>query len=98
MNRKGGENKMEQSREEMHERIMKASDRKILRRQMELLAEYSRTCGIERAPEASQVMVCVHKELVKTNRIFFVRVQIAFFTFLYFFKRFAIKRVKFIKG
>lgn len=89
---------MEQSREEMHEKIMKASDRKILRRQMELLAEYSRTCGVERAPEASQAMICVHKELVKTNRIFFVRIQIVFFTFLYFFKRFAVKRVKFIKG
>ena len=57
-----------------------------------------RTCGVERAPEASQAMVCVHKELVKTNHIFVVRVQVAFFAFLYFFKRFAIKRVKFIKG
>lgn len=89
---------MEQSREEMHEKIMKASDRKILRRQMELLAEYSRTCGIERAPEASQAMVCVHKELVKTKYLFFVRVQIAFFAFLYFFKRFAVKRIKFIRA
>lgn len=89
---------MEQSREEMHEKIMKASDRKILRRQMELLAEYSRICGVERAPEASQAMVCVHKELVKTNCIFFVRGQVAFFAFLYFFKRFAVKSIKFIKG
>lgn len=89
---------MEQSREEMHEKIIKASERKILRRQMELLAEYSRTCGTERIPEASQAIVCVHKELVKTKYLFFVRVQIAFFAFLYFFKRFAVKRVKFIKG
>lgn len=88
---------MEQSREEMHEKIMKASDRKILRRQMELLAEYSRTCGIERTPEASREMVCVHKELVKTNRFFFVRFTIVFFTFFYFFKRFAIKRIKLVK-
>ena len=85
---------MEQPREEMHEKIMKASDRKILRRQI----EYSRTCGTERIPEASQAMVCVHKELVKTKYLFFVRVQIAFFAFLYFFKRFVVKRVKFIKG
>ena len=89
---------MEQPREEMHEKIMKASDRKILRRQIELLAEYSRTCGTERIPEASQAMVCVHKELVKTKYLFFVRVQIEFFALIYFFKSFLVKRVKFIKG
>ena len=89
---------MKQTIEEMQRKIQVASNSKILRRQLEMLAEYSRTCGVDRAPEASQAMVCVHKELVKTNHIFFVRVQVAFFAFLYFFKRFAIKRVKFIKG
>ena len=89
---------MEQSRQEMSEKIMKASNRKILRRQMELLAEYSRTCGVERIPEASQAMVCVHGELLKAECILFVRFQVAFFAILYFFKRFAIKRIKFIKG
>ena len=94
----GSENKMEQSKEEMQERIRKASDQKILRRQMELLAEYSRTCGIERIPEASQAMVCVHRELLKAERILLVRFTVAFLAFFYFFKRFAIKRIKFVKG
>ena len=89
---------MEQTRDEMQRNIMEASKRKILRRQLELLAEYSRTCGIKRIPEASQAMVCVHRELLKAECILFVRFQVAFLAFLYFFKRFAIKRIKFVKG
>lgn len=64
---KGGENKkMEQTREEMHKKIAKASNRKILRRQIELLAEYSRLpcCG-GRVPEASEAITEIHKELIK---------------------------------
>jgi hypothetical protein len=34
----------------------------------------------------------------KAERILLVRFTVVFLTFLYFFKRFAIKRVKFIKG
>ncbi len=78
---------MEQSREEMHEKIMKASDRKILRRQMELLAEYSRTCGIERTPESSEAMTSIYKQLLKAECILFVRILIAFFGFLYLQKK-----------
>ncbi len=93
------EEKMAQSREEMRKRIMAASKRKILRRQMELLAEYSRTnyeddCPI---PEASQAMVSVHKELVKAERVLIVRILIAIFGFFYLVKSFSVKGIQFIK-
>ena len=92
--------KKESSEREQTTIRLPAELKEALQREAEAIGKgvKQRTCGVERAPEASQVMVCVHKELVKTNRIFFVRVQVAFFAFLYFFKRFAIKRVKFIKG
>lgn len=77
---------MEQSREDMKEKILKASKRKILHRQMELLAEYSRTSGINKIPECSVVMTNVHNELIKAERIFFVRLLIVFFGFVYLFK------------
>lgn len=89
---------MEQTREEMKRRIEAASSRKILRRQMELLAEYSRTSGTERIPEASEVMAVVHKRLVKAERITFVRITVALFAFFYCIKRFSVKVVKLIKG
>lgn len=89
---------MAQSRKEMKKKIMKASKRKILRRQMELLAEYSRTSGINKIPESSIVMTNVHNELIKAERIFFVRLLIAFFGLIYLFKSIQIKLVKFIKG
>lgn len=86
-----------QAREEMHKKIMAASNRKILRRQMELLAEHSRTSGTYEIPAASEAMASIHKELIKTDRTFFVRIMIALFTFTYFFIRFSVKRIQFIK-
>lgn len=74
-----------QTREEMQKKIMAASNRKILRRQMELLAEYSRTSGTNKIPASSEAMTSIHKELVKAETLFFVRVLIALFTFTYFF-------------
>ena len=48
--------------------IEKASDKKILRRQLELLAKYS-YLGIEpkRIPEISQSMVSIYRELFKAK-------------------------------
>ncbi len=88
-----------QSIEEMSRAVKKASNRKILRRQMELLAECSRTdyqyfCPI---PEASQAIACIHKELIKTEYLLLVRILIVLFGFLYLFKRFAVKRIQFVK-
>lgn len=58
----------QQTPEEMHKKIQAASKRKILRRQLELLAEYSRTSGVERIPACSQAMVSLYRELVKAER------------------------------
>lgn len=56
--------------EDMLQRIEKASNRKILRRQLQLLAEYSRRpCGTDRIPEASKAMLEIYKELSKTKKI-----------------------------
>lgn len=90
---------MTQTQEDMRNKIRQSSNRKILRRQLELLAEYSRTdyqylCPI---PESSNAMVAIHKELVKAQRILFMRVLIAFFGFMYLINRFSIKRIQFIK-
>ena len=90
---------MGQSREEMRKRIEEASDRKILRRQMEQLAEYSRVNDYaHRAPEASNAMVSVHKELIKAECIFFVRILIMLFTICHIVKCFPIKEIKFIRS
>ena len=82
---------------EMRKRIEKASRRKILRRQIELLAEYSRTSGTDRIPESSQSLVMVHQELTKTEWICFMRFLIAFFALIYSVKRFPIKGIKLIR-
>ena len=57
----------QQSQKEMSERIKSSSNRKILRRQMELLAEYSRTSGVDHIPECSEAMAKIYQELVKTE-------------------------------
>lgn len=53
LQKKEGE-EMEQSEDEMRIKIRRSSNRKILRRQIEMLTEYSRTCGVERAPEKTK--------------------------------------------
>ena len=58
----------QQSQQEMSEKIKESSNKKILRRQMELLAEYSRTIGVERIPECSEAMAKIYRELIKTER------------------------------
>ena len=88
---------MTQSREEMHKRIRKASNRKILRQQIEMLTEYSRTCGIDRAPEACQAIAFLYRRLVEAEHILLVRILIALFVFLYMFKRFSVKIIELIK-
>ncbi len=89
--------KVKQTIEEMQRKIQVASNRKILRRQLEMLAEYSRTCGVDRAPEASQAMASLHRRLVKAESWCFVRFVIALFALLYFCKCFPVKGVKFVK-
>lgn len=85
-----------QTREEMQSAIKKAGNKKIFRRQIEMLAEYSRTCGVDRAPEASQAMIFLYGGLIKAECFLFVRILVAFFAFLYLFKRFPIKGIQFI--
>lgn len=90
---------MEQSHEEMVQKIKKASRRKILRRQMELLAEWCRVSyfGQKQIPRATKEMIALNKELFKTERVLFVCFIIMFFTFSCFFKFFTIKGIKFFK-
>ena len=65
-------NDNKQSREEMCRNIQAASNKKILRRQMELLAEYSRLpSGNDKIPECSMVLLEIYRELSKTKRIAF---------------------------
>ena len=74
---------MAQSIEDMRKKIMLASNRKIVRRQMELLAESSRTqyYSSRPIPESSEAMVSVHKELIKAEGIILMRIFVAFFAF-----------------
>ena len=84
---------MAQKLKKMRKKIKAASNRHILRRQMELLTEFSRTRYYDICPiaESSQAMAAVHKELVKAESILFVRIPIVFFGFLYLLKRIGIK-------
>lgn len=50
--------------EQIRKNIEASSNEKILRRQLELLAEYSRTHGMNQIPECSSAMTRVHRELV----------------------------------
>ena len=88
---------MVQSQEEMNYRIRKASRRKILRRQLELLAEWCRISGQEQIPDASKAMISVHKELLKTESLLLVGLIIVFFTLLHSVKRFPIAGIKLIR-
>lgn len=56
------------SQEEIRKNIEASSNKLILRRQMELLAEYSRTQGTDQIPECSAMMVKVHRELSRIDR------------------------------
>lgn len=90
---------MGQSHKEMVQKIQKASRRKILRRQMELLAEWCRVSdfGQKQIPKATKEIIALNKELFKTENLLFMRFIIVFFTFSCFFKFFTIKSIKFFK-
>lgn len=78
--------------------IKNASNRKILRRQMEMLTEYSFNGMLfDKITETSQAIVSIHKELFKIHCGLIIWVEITFFTLLYFIKRFAVQGIKFIK-
>ncbi|MCM1181485.1 MAG: hypothetical protein NC347_14615 [Clostridium sp.] len=78
--------------------IRKASNRKILRRQMEMLTEYSFSGMLfDRMPETSQAIASLHKELFKIHCGLVIWIEITFFALMYFFKRFMVKSIKFIK-
>ncbi len=91
------QNKKEQTREEMQRNIRRASNEKILRRQIEMLTEYSRTCGVGRSPEASKAIVSLYRSLLEAKCLLFVGIGIAFFGLCYLIKRFPIKGIQFIK-
>lgn len=55
--------------QEIRQNIEAASNKSILRRQLELLAEHSRTFGTSQIPECSAAMVQVYRELVRTERV-----------------------------
>ena len=76
---------------------MKSSKWKILRRQMELLTEYSRTSGQDKIPECADALVNTHRELVKAERRLIVRLLVLFLGFRYLMKRIPIKGIQFIK-
>lgn len=58
----------QQTRKQMQKRIKLSSNTKILRRQLELLAEYSRLKeGIDAIPECSKAMASIYRELVKAK-------------------------------
>lgn len=87
---------MIQSQEDMKQKIQRASNRKILRRQMELLAEWCRISGQSQIPGASKAMIDVNRELLKTERVYFVRFLIAIFAVFYLAKCILVKGIKFI--
>lgn len=95
---KRDDNMNEQSRDEMHERIMLASDRKILRRQVELLAEYSHLpIGTSRIPECSCAMARLYPELVKAEHLSVLRGAALLAVFLGLIYGLNVKLVKFFK-
>lgn len=56
------------TKEGNHKAIQAASNKKILRRQLELLAEYERTPdGNSQIPDCSREMVQIYRELVKAE-------------------------------
>ncbi len=86
-------NKKEQTREEMQRNIRAASNEKILRRQIEMLTEYSRTFGVDSAPEANAAIASLYRALAEAKCLFFVRVFVALLGLGYLIKRFLIKRI-----
>lgn len=91
------QNKKEQTREEMRANIEKSSNEQILRRQIEMLTEYSRTCGVDRSPEASEAIASLYGWLIKAKCGFFVCLLIAFFCFFRLLKSIPIKGIQFIR-
>lgn len=81
-----------QTRKQLHERIMKASSTKILRRQLQLLAEHSRLKeGITEIPECSKAMALIYCELAKTVCWSLGFFTVVIITLIYLFKRFFAK-------
>lgn len=91
------QNKKEQTREEMQRNIRRASNEKILRRQIEMLTEYSRTCGIDRSPEASRAIVSLYRSLLEAKCLLFVGIGITFFGLSHLIKRIPVKGIQLIK-
>jgi len=57
------------TQQEIRKNIRAASNKSILRQQLELLAEHSRTHGIDQIPECSAAMAQIYQELVRTERV-----------------------------
>lgn len=91
------QNKKEQTREEMQRNIRRASNEKILRRQIEMLTEYSRTCGVDRSPEASRAIVSLYRSLLEAKCLLFVGIGITFFGLSHLIKRIPVKGIQLIK-
>lgn len=57
------------TQQEIRKNIKVASNKSILRQQLELLAEHSRTHGVDQIPECSAAMARIYRELVRTERV-----------------------------
>ncbi len=85
-------------RKQNHRKIVKAGDRKILRKQMELLAEYSRLpYAHEKIPEASAALLDIYRELIKTKYLFVTVFPLLFCAFLNLGYSVTVKHVKLFK-
>lgn len=87
-----------QTQAEMHERIMHSSNRKILRRQVELLAEYSRLpIGTKHIAECSNAMARLYPQLVKAECRSVLALAAVFGILFCLIYGFNVKLVKFFK-
>lgn len=86
-----------QTQEEMKANIRKASNEEILRQQIEMMAEYSRTCGVDRSPEASEAIASLYGWLIKAKCGLFVSFLVVFLGFFRLIKGISIKAIKFTK-
>lgn len=85
-------------KQQIRPEIRKASNRKILRKQMEMLTEYSFNGMLfGRVTETSQAIASIHKELFKIHCGFVIWIEVTLFALLYFFKCLMIKDTKLIK-
>lgn len=85
-------------REEMRKNIEASSNKKILRRQMELLAEHCRTSVTDQIPECSAAMVSVHRELIMAECVSKLAVFLFFGASFYLLYGVYVKLVKLRRG